>query len=97
MNAGRQCVGSVIDIKVIPNSRKTCVEFAEDFLKVKVTKRAEGGAANKEVERIFHAIDRGAKIVSGLKSPRKKLFLPNVCREELDLKLSELTTQKKSG
>lgn len=68
-----------IQIKVGANSKKNSIEFSEDYIKVKISKPAVEGKANKEIISYFSDIlnlpKNNIKILNGEKSSVKTLLL----------------------
>ena len=68
-----------IQIKVGANSKKNSIEFSGDYIKVKISKPAVEGKANKEIISYFSDIlnlpKNNIKILNGEKSSVKTLLL----------------------
>jgi hypothetical protein len=75
--------GVVLDIFVKPNSPKFDVQIEGDEIIVHSTEEPEKGKVNKEIikefTKLFH---KKTKIVSGLTSKQKKLFIAGLRRSE---------------
>ena len=70
-----------IQVKVCANSKKNSIEFQKDYIKLKISKPALEGKANKEIisflSDILNLPKNNIKIVNGEKSSLKMLlFIP---------------------
>lgn len=70
-------MGILLDLRVVTKFPKVQFKWLGETLKIWVKQPPEKGKANKEITRIFSKIDPDARIISGLKSSRKKILLPN--------------------
>ncbi len=88
--------GTIITIKVIPNSKKFDFTLADEWtsaLKFKIINPAQKGKANEElVEKLSKIFKTKAKIVSGQKNSKKLVLLKNLKKEQVIKTLENLQT-----
>jgi uncharacterized protein (TIGR00251 family) len=64
----------VLDVKVVPRSKKRCVSLEGDLLTIKLTSPPEKGKANEELIKLLrHALKREVRILSGHTARRKRI------------------------
>jgi uncharacterized protein (TIGR00251 family) len=66
--------GVLLDVHIVPNSRKEVFEWVGGVLKLKVKAPPAKGKANKDVLRILSGVFGSCRIVTG-HSSRKKIIL----------------------
>ena len=76
---GKNPNGIRFQIKVCANSKKNSIEFSENYIKLKISKPAVDGKANKEIinflSDILNLPKNNIKILSGEKSSFKMLLI----------------------
>ncbi|MBD3262366.1 MAG: hypothetical protein GF334_11995 [Candidatus Altiarchaeales archaeon] len=75
--------GVVASVHVSCGLKKPYIRLDEFILKVGVVEPPISGQANAGVERLLTGLACGAKIVSGHKSRKKKVFFPNKTEKQL--------------
>lgn len=78
--------GVMIDIRVIPNSKKDGFKYDEggERLRVWVSEPALKGKANKAILKKFSKIFGNCEIISGKLSGKKTILIKGLCVEEVE-------------
>jgi uncharacterized protein (TIGR00251 family) len=85
-------LGAVIDVHVVPNSKKEGLSYDEftKRLKVKISAPAVDGKANKRLQEYLSGIVGPCEIISGQTSRKKSVLVPGTPKDEV---LSLLTAK----
>jgi uncharacterized protein (TIGR00251 family) len=78
--------GVLIDIHVIPNSKREGVEYDETGgrLRVRVLEPPVKDKANKAILRKFSSVFGNCEIISGKSSKKKTVLIKETCIEEIE-------------
>ncbi len=77
--------GVILDVRVKPGVSQTLLYKKEDCLILEVQSEPEKNKANIEIINYLSKLfNRGVKIIRGLKSRNKAVFIENMTKEELD-------------
>jgi hypothetical protein len=82
---GEHPEGAVVTVWVVPGASRTEIQGIHDgALRVRVAAPAEGGKANRELERVLKRTSgaRRATLISGTSARRKTLLLQGIDPEE---------------
>ncbi len=84
--------GVLIDISVIPNSKKTGFDYDEwsKRLKIRISEPASKGKANKSILKTFSKLFGNCKIISGRLSGKKTILVRNCKIEDVNRMLERM-------
>ncbi len=95
MNLRETTQGTLIEIRVKPQSKQFKIEIEEDELLVFCRESPVKGRVNRELTKeLSRLFKRRVRILSGFRSRQKRLLIENARTQEINEILSQARTQK---